>query len=227
MEYMDWVELGMKKRDRKMTKADVGKAMGFSGNGGINHKFNRSRDTTNANADDVLKMLAVVGWQAIIFDSNGKIVMGTAHVDSPEGMEQKFIKRCEELSKENEALKAEIAQLKAKAVPTVDGTDVTVDVTADVTADVTPRVRRNPKPQLFTIADLKLALKAKGGVFEGSLNQLGDLLAVEWCNIDSRADETLKPSKVVVCRLLKAAVEAGVVQVDADKPQGPKTIVLL
>ena len=207
MEYMDWVELGMNKRASKMTKQDVGKAMGFSGKSGVNHKFNRSRDTTNANADDVLKMLAVVGWQAIIFDSNGKIVMGTAHVDSPEGMEQKFIKRCEELSKENEALKAEIAQLKAKAVPTVDGTDVTVDVTVDVK----PRVRRNPKPQLFTIADLTLALKAKGGVFEGSLNQLGDLLAVEWCNIDSRADETLKPSKVVVCRLLKAAVEAGVV----------------
>lgn len=223
MEYMDWVELGMNKRARKMTQADVGKAMGFNGNSGISHKFKGRRDTTNKTADDVFKMLAVVGWQAVIFDSNGKIVMGTAHVDSPEGMEQKFIKRCEELSKENEALKAEIAQLKSKAVPTVESTDVT----ADVTADVTPRVRRNPKPQLFTIADLKLALKAKGGVFEGSLNQLGDLLAVEWCNIDSRADETLKPSKVVVCRLLKAAVEAGVVQVDADKPQGPKTIVLL
>lgn len=227
MEYMDWVELGMNKRDRKMTQADVGKAMGFNGKGGINHKFNRSRDTTNKTADDVFKMLAAVGWQAVIFDVNGKIVMGTAHVDSPEGMEQKFIKRCEELSKENEALKAEIAQLKAKAVPTVENTDVTADVTADVTVDVTPRVRRNPKPQLFTVADLKLALKAKGGVFEGSLNQLGDLLAVEWCNIDSRADETLKPSKVVVCRLLKAAVEAGFVQVDADRPQGPKTIVLL
>lgn len=219
MEYMDWVQLGMDKRASKMTKKDVGEAIGLNGKSAINHKFNRSRDTTNKTADDVFKMLAAVGWQAVIFDSNGKIVMGTAHVDSPEGMEQKFIKRCEELSKENEALKAEIAQLKAKAVPTVDGTDVT--------ADVTPRVRRNPKPQLFTIADLKLALKAKGGVFEGSLNQLGDLLAVEWCNIDSRADETLKPSKVVVCRLLKAAVEAGVVQVDADKPQGPKTIVLL
>lgn len=223
MEYMDWVELGMNKRDRKMTRTDVGKAMGFNGNSGISHKFKGRRDTTNKTADDVFKMLAVVGWQAVIFDSNGKIVMGTAHVDSPDGMEQKFIKRCEELSKENEALKAEIAQMKAKAVPTVENTDVT----ADVTADVTPRVRRNPKPQLFTIADLKLALKAKGGVFKGSLNQLGELLAVEWCNIDSRADETLKPSKVVVCRLLKAAVEAGVVQVDADRPQGPKTIVLL
>lgn len=219
MEYMDWVELGMNKRARKMTQADVGKAMGFNGKGGINHKFNRSRASTNNTADDVFKMLAAVGWQAVIFDSNGKIVMGTAHVDSPEGMEQKFIKRCEELARENEELKAEIAQLKAKDVPTVENTDETVDVT--------PRVRRNPKPQLFTIADLKLALKAKGGVFEGSLNQLGDLLAVEWCNIDSRADETLKPSKVVVCRLLKAAVEAGVIQVDADKPQGPKTIVLL
>ena len=173
MEYMDWVQLGMDKRSSKMTKKDVGEAIGLNGKSAINHKFNRSRDTTNKTADDVFKMLAAVGWQAVIFDSNGKIVMGTAHVDSPEGMEQKFIKRCEELSKENEAL------------------------------------------------------KAKGGVFEGSLNQLGDLLAVEWCNIDSRADETLKPSKVVVCRLLKAAVEAGVVQVDADKPQGPKTIVLL
>lgn len=223
---MDWVELGMNKRARKMTQKDVGKAMGFNGKGGINHKFNRSRDTTNKTADDVFKMLAVAGWQAVIFDSNGKIVMGTAHVDSPDGMEQKFIKRCEELARENEALKAEVEALRVnqvKTIPTVENTDVTVDVTVDVT----PRVRRNPKPQLFTIADLKLALKAKGGVFEGTLNQLGDLLAVEWCNIDSRADETLKPSKVVVCRLLKAAVEAGAVQVDADKPQGPKTIVLL
>lgn len=226
MEYVDWVELGMNKRDRKMTQADVGKAMGFSGKGGINHKFNRSRDTTNERADEVFKMLAVTGWRAVIFDSNGKIVMGTAHVDSPEGMEQKFIKRCEELARENEALKAEIEALRAnqaKTVPTVENTDVT----ANVTVDVTPRVRRNPKPQLFTVADLKLVLKANGGIFEGSLNQLSELLAVQWCNIESHTEETLKPSKVVVCRLLKAAVEAGAVQVDADKPQGPKTIVLL
>ncbi|HEC3157064.1 TPA: XRE family transcriptional regulator [Escherichia coli] len=112
MEYMDWVELGMNKRARKMTRQDVAEAMGFKGKGAASHKFKGRRDTTNKTADDVFKMLAAVGWQAVIFDSNGKIVMGTAHVDSPDGMEQKFIKRCEELARENEALKAEIDMLK-------------------------------------------------------------------------------------------------------------------
>ncbi|HAH3159842.1 TPA: XRE family transcriptional regulator [Escherichia coli] len=112
MEYMDWVELGMNKRARKMTRQDVAEAMGFNGKGAASHKFKGRRDTTNKTADDVFKMLAAVGWQAVIFDSNGKIVMGTAHVDSPDGMEQKFIKRCEELARENEALKAEIDMLK-------------------------------------------------------------------------------------------------------------------
>ena len=112
MEYMDWVELGMNKRARKMTRQDVAEAMGFKGKGAASHKFKGRRDTTNKTADDVFKMLAAVGWQAVIFDSNGKIVMGTAHVDSPDGMEQKFIKRCEELARENEALKAEIDVLK-------------------------------------------------------------------------------------------------------------------
>lgn len=230
MKYIDMIKVGLSKMDKRPTQKDMAKAMGLT-KAAITNRLNSRPDSTNKTAKEVFQLLALAGWRAIIFDENGEIVMGTAHVDSPDGMEQKFIKRCEELARENEALKAEIAQLKAKAVPTVENTDVTVDVTADVTVDVTvdvtPRVRRNPKPQLFTITDLKLALKAKGGVFEGSLNQLGDLLAVEWCNIDSRAVETLKPSKVVVCRLLKAAVEAGVVQVDADKPQGPKTIVLL
>lgn len=220
------IEVGLNKMGKRPTQKDMAEAMGLQ-KAAITQRLKNRPDSTNKTAREVFQLLALAGWRAIIFDENGEIVMGTAHVDSPEGMEQKFIKRCEELSKENEALKAEVAQLKAKTVPTVESTDVTADVTADVTVDVTPRVRRNPKPQLFTVADLKLALKAKGGVFEGSLNQLGDLLAVEWCNIDNRADETLKPSKVVVCRLLKAAVEAGVVQVDADKPQGPKTIVLL
>lgn len=112
MEYMDWVELGMNKRARKMTRQDVAEAMGFKGKGAASHKFKGRRDTTNKTADDVFKMLATVGWQAVIFDSNGKIVMGTAHVDSPDGMEQKFIKRCEELARENEVLKAEIDMLK-------------------------------------------------------------------------------------------------------------------
>lgn len=55
MEYMDWVELGMNKRARKMTRQDVAEAMGFKGKGAASHKFKGRRDTTNKTADDVLK----------------------------------------------------------------------------------------------------------------------------------------------------------------------------
>ena len=47
MEYMDWVELGMNKRARKMTRQDVAEAMGFKGKGAASHKFKGRRDTTN------------------------------------------------------------------------------------------------------------------------------------------------------------------------------------
>ena len=221
MKYVDFIKIGLAKMDKRPTQKDMADAMGLK-KAAITQRLNNRPDSTNKTAKEVFQLMALAGWRAVIFDGDGEIVMGTAHVDSVEGMEKQFIKRCEELSRENEELKVTIETLRAnqaKSVPTVESTDVT--------ADVTPRVRRNPKPQLFTIADLKLVLKDQNGVFEGSLNQLGDLLAVQWCDIESRTEETLKPSKVVVCRLLKAAVEAGVVQVGADKPQGPKTIVLL
>ena len=161
MEYMDWVELGMNKRARKMTRQDVAEAMGFKGKGAASHKFKGRRDTTNKTADDVFKMLAAVGWQAVIFDSNGKIVMGTAHVDSPDGMEQKFIKRCEELARENEALKAEIDMLKNQL---------------NNKSDIAEKPAKQQKaaggrPAIFKVEPLEQWLKDQGG-FKGTIDDL-------------------------------------------------------
>ena len=161
MEYMDWVELGMNKRARKMTRQDVAEAMGFKGKGAASHKFKGRRDTTNKTADDVFKMLAAVGWQAVIFDSNGKIVMGTAHVDSPDGMEQKFIKRCEELARENEALKAEIDMLKNQL---------------NNKSDIAEKPDKQQKaaggrPAKFKVEQLEQWLKEQGG-YKGTIDDL-------------------------------------------------------
>ena len=161
MEYMDWVELGMNKRARKMTRQDVAEAMGFKGKGAASHKFKGRRDTTNKTADDVFKMLAAVGWQAVIFDSNGKIVMGTAHVDSPDGMEQKFIKRCEELARENEALKAEIDMLKNQL---------------NNKSDIAEKPAKQQKaaggrPAKFKVEQLEQWLKEQGG-YKGTIDDL-------------------------------------------------------
>lgn len=161
MEYMDWVELGMNKRARKMTRQDVAEAMGFKGKGAASHKFKGRRDTTNKTADDVFKMLAAVGWQAVIFDSNGKIVMGTAHVDSPDGMEQKFIKRCEELARENEALKAEIDMLKNQL---------------NNKSDIAEKPAKQQKaaggrPTKFKVEQLEQWLKEQGG-YKGTIDDL-------------------------------------------------------
>lgn len=192
MEYMDWVELGMNKRARKMTQKDVGKAMGFNGNSGISHKFNGRRDTTNKTADDVFKMLATVGWQAVIFDSNGKIVMGTAHVDSPDGMEQKFIKRCEELARENEALKAEIDMLKnqlnnksdivdkpvnqqiATKSDAIVGEPVMMDLSnkSDIAEEpVKQQKAAGGRPAKFKVEQLEQWLKEQGG-YKGTIDEL-------------------------------------------------------
>lgn len=191
MEYMDWVELGMNKRPRKMTQADVGKAMGFNGKGGINHKFNRSRASTNNTADDVFKMLATVGWQAVIFDSNGKIVMGTAHVDSPDGMEQKFIKRCEELARENEALKAEIDMLKNQLSNKSDIVDKPVNQQietngyaivgepvmtglsnkSDIVDKPVNQQKAGGRPAKFKVEQLEQWLKEQGG-YKGTIDDL-------------------------------------------------------
>lgn len=192
MEYMDWVELGMNKRARKMTRQDVAEAMGFKGKGAASHKFKGRRDTTNKTADDVFKMLAAVGWQAVIFDSNGKIVMGTAHVDSPDGMEQKFIKRCEELARENEALKAEIDMLKNQLNNKIDIVDKPVNqqietkgdaivgepVMKDLSnkSDIAEEPAKQQKavggrPAKFKVEQLEQWLKEQGG-YKGTIDEL-------------------------------------------------------
>ncbi|EOX9854719.1 XRE family transcriptional regulator [Escherichia coli] len=192
MEYMDWVELGMNKRARKMTRQDVAEAMGFKGKGAASHKFKGRRDTTNKTADDVFKMLAAVGWQAVIFDSNGKIVMGTAHVDSPDGMEQKFIKRCEELARENEALKAEIDMLKNQLNNKSDIVDKPVNqqietkgdaivgepVMKDLSnkSDIAEKPAKQQKaaggrPAKFKVEQLEQWLKEQGG-YKGTIDEL-------------------------------------------------------
>lgn len=192
MEYMDWVELGMNKRARKMTRQDVAEAMGFKGKGAASHKFKGRRDTTNKTADDVFKMLAAVGWQAVIFDSNGKIVMCTAHVDSPDGMEQKFIKRCEELARENEALKAEIDMLKNQLNNKIDIVDKPVNqqietkgdaivgepVMKDLSnkSDIAEEPAKQQKavggrPAKFKVEQLEQWLKEQGG-YKGTIDEL-------------------------------------------------------
>ncbi|EEV6153954.1 XRE family transcriptional regulator [Escherichia coli] len=192
MEYMDWVELGMNKRARKMTRQDVAEAMGFKGKGAASHKFKGRRDTTNKTADDVFKMLAAVGWQAVIFDSNGKIVMGTAHVDSPDGMEQKFIKRCEELARENEALKAEIDMLKNQLNNKSDIVDKPVNQQIETKGDaivgepvmmdlsnksdiaeepVKQQKAAGGRPAKFKVEQLEQWLKEQGG-YKGTIDEL-------------------------------------------------------
>ncbi|HAH5028616.1 TPA: XRE family transcriptional regulator [Escherichia coli] len=192
MEYMDWVELGMNKRARKMTRQDVAEAMGFKGKGAASHKFKGRRDTTNKTADDVFKMLAAVGWQAVIFDSNGKIVMGTAHVDSPDGMEQKFIKRCEELARENEALKAEIDMLKNQLNNKSDIVDKPVNQQIETKGDAIvgepvmkdlsnkSNIAEEPakqqkavggRPAKFKVEQLEQWLKEQGG-YKGTIDDL-------------------------------------------------------
>ncbi|KAE9692828.1 XRE family transcriptional regulator [Escherichia coli] len=192
MEYMDWVELGMNKRARKMTRQDVAEAMGFKGKGAASHKFKGRRDTTNKTADDVFKMLAAVGWQAVIFDSNGKIVMGTAHVDSPEGMEQKFIKRCEELARENEVLKAEIDMLKNQLNNKSDIVDKPVNQQIETKSDaivgesamkdlsdksdivdkpVNQQKAAGGRPARFKVEQLEQWLKEQGG-YKGTIDEL-------------------------------------------------------
>ncbi|HAW2022431.1 TPA: XRE family transcriptional regulator [Escherichia coli] len=192
MEYMDWVELGMNKRARKMTRQDVAEAMGFKGKGAASHKFKGRRDTTNKTADDVFKMLAAVGWQAVIFDSNGKIVMGTAHVDSPDGMEQKFIKRCEELARENEALKAEIDMLKNQLNNKSDIVDKPVNQQIETKGDaivgepvmmdlsnksdiaeepVKQQKAAGGRPAKFKVEQLEQWLKEQGG-YKGTIDDL-------------------------------------------------------
>lgn len=223
MEYIDFIQTGLKKMTKRPTQAEMGKALGI-GKAAINHRLNTRKDDTNKTAKEVFQLLALAGWQAVIFDKDGEIVMGTAHVDSIEGMEQQFIKRCEELAKENEALKEEIAALKAQSLQTTESTDERVDEKVD---EKRVSRKRNPKPQLFTIADLKHALIENGGTLKGHNADIAFAMALNYSDIATRRVETLQPSIPLVSRLVKAASEAGIIHVTSEGSQGPKTLTVL
>lgn len=225
MKYIDMIKAGLDKMDksRRPAQKDMAEAMGLT-KAAITQRLNNRPDSTNKTAREVFQLLALAGWRAIIFDENGEIVMGTSHVDSPDGMEQKFIKRCEELAKENEALKAEIAALKAQPLPTVEGTDERVDERVD---EKHVSRKRNPKPQLFTIADLKHALIENGGTLKGHNADIAFAMALNYSDIATRRVETLQPSIPLVSRLVKAASEAGIIHVTSEGSQGPKTLTVL
>lgn len=221
MKYIDMIKAGLDKMDksRRPAQKDMAEAMGLT-KAAITQRLNNRPDSTNKTAREVFQLLALAGWRAIIFDESGEIVMGTAHVDSPDGMEQKFIKRCEELARENEVLKAEISALKTKTLPTTESTDERVD-------EKRVSRKRNPKPQLFTIADLKHALIENGGTLKGQNADIAFSMAVNYCDIATRQVETLQPSIPLVSRLVKAASEAGIIHVTSEGSQGPKTLTVL
>lgn len=221
MKYIDMIKAGLDKMDksRRPAQKDMAEAMGLK-KAAITQRLKNRPDSTNKTAREVFQLLALAGWRAIIFDENGEIVMGTAHVDSPDGMEQKFIKRCEELARENEVLKAEISALKAKTLPTTESTDERVD-------EKRVSRKRNPKPQLFTIADLKHALIENGGTLKGQNADIAFAMALNYSDIATRRVETLQPSIPLVSRLVKAASEAGIIHVTSEGSQGPKTLTVL
>lgn len=225
MKYIDMIKVGLSKMDKshRPTQKDIAEAMGLK-KAAITQRLNARPDSTNKTAKEVLQLLALAGWRAIIFDDSGEIVMGTAHVDSLDGMEQQFIKRCEELARENGALKAEIAALKAQTLPTVESTDERVDEKVD---EKHVSRRRNPKPQLFTIADLKHALIENGGTLKGQNADIAFAMALNYSDIATRRVETLQPSIPLVSRLVKAASEAGIINVTREGSQGPKTLTVL
>ncbi|EIS2831185.1 XRE family transcriptional regulator [Escherichia coli] len=223
MKYVDMIKAGLGKMDKRPTQKDMADAMGLK-KAAITQRLNNRPDSTNKTAKEVFQLLALAGWRAIIFDESGEIVMGTAHVDSPDGMEQKFIKRCEELARENEALKVEISALKAKTLPTTESADERVDEMVD---EKHVSRKRNPKPQLFTIADLKHALIENGGTLKGHNADIAFAMAVNYCDIATRQMETLQPSIPLVSRLVKTASESGIIHVTREGSQGPKTLTVL
>ena len=221
MKYVDMIKVGLNKMDKshRPTQKDIAEAMGLK-KAAITQRLNSRPDSTNKTAKEVFQLLALAGWRAIIFDESGEIVMGTAHVDSLDGMEQQFIKRCEELAKENEALKSEIAELKAQTLPTVENTDEKVD-------EKRVSRKRNPKPQLFTIADLKHALIENGGTLKGQNADIAFAMALNYSDIATRRVETLQPSSPLVSRLVKAASEGGIIHGTREGIQRPKTFAVL
>ncbi|EOC1875599.1 XRE family transcriptional regulator [Escherichia coli] len=219
MKYVDMIKAGLGKMDKRPTQKDMADAMGLK-KAAITQRLNNRPDSTNKTAKEVFQLLALAGWRAIIFDESGEIVMGTAHVDSPDGMKQKFIKRCEELARENEALKVEISALKAKTLPATESADERVD-------EKHVSRKRNPKPQLFTIADLKHALIENGGTLKGQNADIAFAMALNYSDIATRRVETLQPSIPLISRLVKAASEAGIIRVTREGSQGPKTLTVL
>ncbi|EJO4534503.1 XRE family transcriptional regulator [Escherichia coli] len=162
MKYVDMIKVGLSKMDKpnRPTQKDMAEAMGLK-KAAITQRLNARPDSTNKTAKEVLQLLALAGWRAIIFDESGEIVMGTAHVDSLDGMEQQFIKRCEELAKENEALKAEIDMPKDQLNNKSDIVDKPVN----------QQKASGGRPAKFKVEQLEQWLKEQGG-YKGTIDDL-------------------------------------------------------
>ncbi|HAL9791047.1 XRE family transcriptional regulator [Escherichia coli] len=193
MKYVDMIKVGLSKMDKsnRPTQKDMAEAMGLK-KAAITQRLNARPDSTNKTAKEVLQLLALAGWRAIIFDESGEIVMGTAHVDSLDGMEQQFIKRCEELARENEALKTEIDMLKNQLsnesdivdkpvnqqIKTNGGAIVGEPVMKDLSnkSDIVDKTVNQQKaaggrPAKFKVEQLEQWLKEQGG-YKGTIDDL-------------------------------------------------------
>ncbi|EEV6034595.1 XRE family transcriptional regulator [Escherichia coli] len=192
MKYVDMIKVGLSKMDKsnRPTQKDMAEAMGLK-KAAITQRLNARPDSTNKTAKEVLQLLALAGWRAIIFEESGEIVMGTAHVDSPDGMEQKFIKRCEELARENEALKAEIDMLKNQLNNKSDIVDKPVnqqieangdDIVgepvmtglsnkSDIVEKPVNQQKAGGRPAKFKVEQLEQWLKEQGG-YKGTIDEL-------------------------------------------------------
>ncbi|HCJ5898694.1 TPA: hypothetical protein NU497_004162 [Escherichia coli] len=149
-----------------------------------------------------------------------------------------------DLVSENKELRAQVAQLEnqideltamlkemnrinadlEKSLQTTENTDEKVDEKVD---EKRVSRKRNPKPQLFTIADLKHALIENGGTLKGHNADIAFAMALNYSDIATRRVETLQPSIPLVSRLVKAASEAGIIHVTSEGSQGPKTLTVL
>lgn len=134
-----------------------------------------------------------------------------------------------DLVSENKELRAQVAQLEnqirinadlEKTLQTTENTDEKVD-------EKHASRKRNPKPQLFTVADLKHALIENGGTLKGQNADIAFAMALNYSDIATRRVETLQPSIPLVSRLVKAASEAGIIRVTREGSQGPKTLTVL
>lgn len=149
-----------------------------------------------------------------------------------------------DLVSENKELRAQVAQLEnqiddltamlkemnrinadlEKTLQTTENTNEKVDEKVD---EKHVSRKRNPKPQLFTVADLKHALIENGGTLKGQNADIAFAMALNYSDIATRRVETLQPSIPLVSRLVKAASEAGIIRVTREGSQGPKTLTVL